>query len=286
MYIYLNGDYIKPEEARISVFDHGYLYGLGVFETFRVYKGHPFLLKDHLARLGRSLSELEIRTHLDFDKVNSIISSLLALNSLQDEDVSVRLNVSAGDGGNMLADQSYENPTVLCFMRKLPQTVAPVKTGKILTVKRNTPEGSFRMKSHHYMNNFFGKKETGNSPLLEGIFLTEKGHVAEGIVSNLFWAKAGKVYTPSLETGILGGITRKFVLTLLKKLHIPFEEGFYTADEMLAADEVFAVNSVQEIVPFKEIETAVLRGREGPMAALLMENYSSCRQKLLACDEL
>ncbi|MFY4777252.1 aminodeoxychorismate lyase [Metabacillus sp. RGM 3146] len=286
MYIYLNSEYVKAEDAKISIFDHGFLYGLGVFETFRVYKGHPFLLKDHLKRLQRSLDELGIDYLVKLEDVKEIIEGLLERNSLQQEDVSIRFNVSAGAGGEILADQIFGNPTVFCFMRQLSSGTNQAKKGVLLQTKRSTPEGRFRMKSHHYMNNFMGKKETGNHPGAEGIFLTQDGHVAEGIVSSLFWVKNRKVCTPSLQTGILDGITRRFILTLLDRLSIPCEEGLYKVSEMLSADEVFAVNSVQEIIPFSIIESVSFPGMEGEIAELLKKNYSNCRTQLWSKDEL
>lgn len=278
MYIYLNSEFIQAEDARISPFDHGYLYGLGVFETFRVYKGHPFLLNDHMSRLKKAMGELNIQFDLSSLNIEEVIQHLLLLNDLQDEDVSVRLNVSAGDGGLMFGALEYREPTVMLFMRKLPELPADLeKRGVLLSVPRNTPEGKERIKSHHYLNNVLAKREAGNDPSVEGIFLTKDGFVAEGIVSNLFWVKDECVYTSSLDTGILNGITRQFVIRCLEKEGMRWVEGRFTADELLQADEVFAVNSVQEIIPLKEIGSSVFSGKNGAVTQTLKRIYKQSR---------
>ncbi|WP_203289330.1 aminodeoxychorismate lyase [Metabacillus indicus] len=278
MYIYLNSEFIQAEDARISPFDHGYLYGLGVFETFRVYKGHPFLLNDHMSRLQKAMGELNIQLDDSGLNIEEVIQHLLLLNDLQDEDVSVRLNVSAGDGGLMFGALEYREPTVMMFMRKLPELPADLeKRGVLLSVPRNTPEGKERIKSHHYLNNVLAKREAGNDPSVEGIFLTKDGFVAEGIVSNLFWVKDECVYTPSLDTGILNGITRQFVIRCLEKEEMRWVEGSFTADELLQADEVFAVNSVQEIIPLKEIGSSVFSGKNGAVTQTLKRIYKQSR---------
>ncbi|MDX8291992.1 aminodeoxychorismate lyase [Metabacillus indicus] len=278
MYIYLNSEFIQAEDARISPFDHGYLYGLGVFETFRVYKGHPFLLNDHMSRLKKAMGELNIQFDLSSLNIEDVIQHLLLLNDLQDEDVSVRLNVSAGDGGLMFGALEYREPTVMLFMRKLPELPADLeKRGVLLSVPRNTPEGKERIKSHHYLNNVLAKREAGNDPSVEGIFLTKDGFVAEGIVSNLFWVKDECVYTSSLDTGILNGITRQFVIRCLEKEGMRWVEGRFTADELLQADEVFAVNSVQEIIPLKEIGSSVFSGKNGAVTQTLKKIYKQSR---------
>ncbi|UAL52403.1 MULTISPECIES: aminodeoxychorismate lyase [Metabacillus] len=287
MYIYLNSDYVKAEEAKISPFDHGYLYGLGAFETFRLYKGHPFLLDDHLHRLQGALEELHIRLELTGLKIEDVIQKLLVLNQLENENVSVRLNVSAGAGGLAFGAMEYWEPTVMLFMRKLPEMPENLeKSGRILSLPRNTPEGEQRLKSHHYLNNILAKHEIGNDPSIEGIFLTKEGFVAEGIVSNLFWIKDHIVYTPSIDTGILNGITRQFIMRCLEKIGLQAEEGFYPAEKLLKADEVFAVNSVQEIIPLKEIGSQSFLGKKGEITQTLQKMYKQNTMLLKSRFEL
>jgi 4-amino-4-deoxychorismate lyase len=286
VYIYCNSQFIKDTEATISPFDHGFLYGLGAFETFRMYKGYPFLLHDHLTRLQHALDELEITYKVDAEFVYEMLQQLLRLNHLEEEDVTVRLNISAGNGevGKLL--QPYNHPTVLCFLRKAPPIQKVEKNTAILQRRRNTPEGTQRLKSHHYLNNILGKRELRDSPDVEGIFLTEQGYVAEGVVSNIFWVKEGIVYTPSVETGIIDGITRQFVIKCLKKLGIPICEGFYTKRELLDATEVMITNSSQEVVPVKKVDEYVFEGYNGIIVQKISELYCHYRSKLLSIDQL
>ena len=216
MFIYVNGQIVTKEDARISPFDHGFMYGLGLFETFRVYDGHPFLLDDHLTRLHDGLNMLNISFFITRDEVMHILSRLLEANGYRD--AYVRLNISAGVGDVGLQVDKYTAPTVIMYMKPVP-TFAEEKVCQTLRIRRNTPEGYIRLKSHHYLNNILGKWEIGKDAHVEGIFLTQDGFVAEGIVSNIFWAKDGVVYTPSVQTGILNGVTRMFVIHKILLVH-------------------------------------------------------------------
>lgn len=283
MYIYLNGQIVSGEEAKISVFDHGFMYGLGLFETFRVYQGHPFLLDDHLQRLRTSLEELRINWAMTNDQVYEILNELLVKNNLQD--AYIRLNVSAGNEGLGLMTEPYHQPTTIIYIKALPP-MDPEKKGVILQTIRNTPEGSERLKSHHYLNNILGKREIGRAVDREGIFLTKEGYIAEGVVSNIFWVKHGIVYTPSTQTGILNGITRKFILKLLKLNGIPYEEGFYNLEELLTSEEVFVTNSIQEIVSLTQVNDTMFPGKKGKIVNLLISDYNKWTRTLLSITEL
>ena len=283
--IYVNGRVCRSSEAKISPYDHGYLYGLGVFETFRIYNGHPFLLDDHYERLMDALDILQIKWTMTKDEVMLILKNLLVKNGLKH--AYVRLNVSAGIDEIGLQTEVYEEPSVIVFIKPLasPGNVVE-KEGVILKQVRNTPEGAFRLKSHHYLNNILGKREIGNVVNKEGIFLTETGYVAEGIVSNLFFVKGDILYTPSLETGILNGITRAFIIKAAEELDIEVKEGFFTKDELLSADEVFVTNSIQEIVPLYRIEEKDFPGKVGVVTKRLMDLYGVQREKLWSRNEL
>ncbi|WP_226530421.1 aminodeoxychorismate lyase [Metabacillus niabensis] len=286
MYIYHNSKFIKDTEATISPFDHGFLYGLGVFETFRVYEGFPFLLHDHLDRLQLAVDEIGISYKINRQEIFEIIQELIALNHCESEDVTVRLNISAGNGevGQLL--QTYDHPTLLCFLRKAPSAAMIEKKAIILKLRRNTPEGKYRLKSHHYLNNILGKRELIQTPDLDGIFLNEQGFVAEGIVSNIFWGDENGVYTPSLETGILNGITRKFVIRCLETLQIPVVEGFFKKEQMFDSHEVIMTNSSQELIAIRDIDGHEFEGENGIIIQKLYDLYKNNRTKLLSIDEL
>ncbi|WP_242224315.1 aminodeoxychorismate lyase [Bacillus cereus group sp. BfR-BA-01380] len=285
MLIYVSGSFVEASEAKISPYDHGYLYGLGVFETFRIYNGHPFLLDDHYERLMTALSSLHIAWEMTKEDVKSILKELMVRNHLQN--AYVRFNVSAGSGEIGLQTDLYEEPSVIVFIKPLstPSDVVE-KEGVILRQTRNTPEGEFRLKSHHYLNNILGKREIGNTTSKEGIFLTKEGNVAEGIVSNLFFVKNNILYTPSLQTGILNGITRAFVLAAAETLGLKVREGLFLQEELLAADEVFVTNSIQEIVPIWCIGEAHFPGKEGLITNRLLRVYEMYREKLWSRNEL
>lgn len=272
MYIYINGKILPMEEAVISPFDHGFMYGLGAFETFRTYNGFPYLIDEHMERLHEALNELNINAVINTDHVINMVQALLQKNKLGD--AYFRLNVSAGNGDIGLQTDSYENPAVILFTKPLPQSIASVKELVLLKTVRNTPEGKQRLKSHHYLNSILGKRELKDPAGQEGVFLTEQEYISEGTVSNLFWYKAGTLFTPGLSTGILNGITRKWVLNASEKLNIPFETGNYKINELHDADEVFLTNSIQELVPVNRFEHIHFPGEKGRLFQKLKAKYT------------
>ncbi|VEF48918.1 4-amino-4-deoxychorismate lyase [Bacillus freudenreichii] len=274
MYMYLNGNFIEKEKARISPFDHGYLYGLGVFETFRTYSGVTFLLEEHLERLNAGLAEMGIERAFEKGEVRAIIDELSGLNQLQDS--YIRMNVSAGAGEIGLQTAPYTEPTIIFFQKELPP-LEPLreKEAVLLNIRRNTPETEVRLKSHHFFNNMAAKRELGSDPGKEGIFLSEDGFLAEGVTSNLFWVNGGRLLTPAIETGILNGITRQFILRLATELGIRTEEGLYKWVELSEADEIFFTNSIQEIVPVNAFEGKSLPGKDGRIVQRLNELYQN-----------
>lgn len=285
MYISVNGELILKEEARISPFDHGYLYGLGLFETMRTYNHHPFLFDDHIERLKNGLQVVGIEMGRSREELLEDIQTLLRAN--QYEDAYIRLNVSAGVEDVGLQTGLYSEPTTIIFLKPLLSShVFPAKDAFLLNTKRNTPETPTRLKSHHFLNNVLAKREIGDKQNAEGIFLNRNGDLAEGIVSNIFWVKEGTVYTPAIETGILNGITRQFVFALLKRRGIPIKEGFYKAEHLLQADEAFMTNSVQEVVPFRTVEKKHFPGNNGELTKVMLKDYETFRDRLWSVREI
>ncbi len=255
MIVGVNGRCVPEDQAVVSVFDHGFLYGIGLFETFRTYQGVPMLLERHMDRLAAGCEQLEIRCRPDPPSVKRHIRELLAANGLADG--YIRYSVSAGMQPLGLPSGEYAEPTVIVYAKALPAAAAsyadaPGKPLQLLRLRRNTPESDVRMKSFHYMNNVLAKRELASyawAAQAEGLFLDHNSNVAEGIVSNLFFARGGTLCTPSLGTGILPGITRGHVLELADRLGIPAEEGHFTLEDLCQADEIFLTNSIQELVP-------------------------------------
>ena len=283
MFLTINGKLIDEKEAVISVFDHGYLYGVGVFETFRTYEGHPFLFGDHYKRLRYSLENLQISLPYSCDELLLQVKQTIEANEMKD--AYVRLNVSAGAGEIGLKTDEYETPTVIVYVKAIGNPVRNAKRGVILSLRRNSPEGEYRLKSHHYLNNILAKREVGSDPSVEGIFLSQDGRLAEGIVSNLFWFKNGILFTPDLSTGILNGITRQFVVHVAKKMGISVREGGFQKEALVEADEVFVTNSIQEIVPLFQIEQKPLPGLDGPATNELILQYEHHRTSLMSREE-
>lgn len=259
-----NGQLIGRNEAVISAFDHGFLYGMGVFETFRTYNGRPWLLEQHAARLAKGCESLGIRYEPDIHRMADTVTRLLEANGLSDG--YIRWSVSAGEEEIGLPADNYDKPNEIVYAKELAPDDPTARKGKILRLlelPRSTPEGDVRLKSFHYMNNINAKRElnrAGARPGTEGLFLNHEGHVVEGMVSNVFWISDGVLYTPASSTGLLEGVTREYVLQLAEKKRIRTEQGLYPWDKLLYADEVFVTNSIQEIVPVTKVENIGGRG--------------------------
>ncbi|TQR22708.1 aminodeoxychorismate lyase [Bacillus safensis] len=278
MIIYLNGQYIEEKDATLSPFDHGFLYGIGVFETFTSLAGQVFLLDWHLERLNQSLRDLCIESTIEKPFVLDIIHTLLNKNQIAGGHARIRLNVSAGRGNGFSADP-YEEPVVFVMISPFrPESILEEKKGVVLQTRRNTPEGPRRLKSHHYMNNLLAKREIGNDPALEGIFLTKEDDVAEGITSNVFWRKDDVIYTPSLDTGILNGVTRRYCMETLHAMGVSLKEGRYPVSHLLSADEAWMTNSVQGVVPFRSIGDIHLPTNSRIISTKLRMQYTKERQ--------
>jgi 4-amino-4-deoxychorismate lyase len=292
-YIGVNGVLTEAADAVIHVSDHGFLYGMGLFETFRTYEGVPFLLDRHLHRLAEGCRMLGIPFQPDEEQLTGHIQSLMAANGLNE--AYIRYTVSAGEEVLGLPSGDYTRPNHILFAKPLPSMntetgAAPAASAlQLLRTPRNTPEGEVRLKSLHYMNNILAKRElqqyaTAVRYKAEGMMLTANGFLAEGMVSNLFFVRNHTLYTPDLSTGILRGITRGLILELAQARGIPCEQGLYLWDELRQADEIFMTNSIQEIRPVNQLlepEGTMHRlpdawKQAGSITSLLLHDY---RQK-------
>jgi 4-amino-4-deoxychorismate lyase len=286
MFVYLDGSIVVKEEALVSIFDHGFLYGVGLFETFRVYEGHAFLLDDHLQRLNDGLKELLIEKSFTREEVEEVLKRLLQANGYQN--AYIRFNVSAGYGELGLQVEAYKQPTVIVYAKPLPKASREIqeKRAQLLTIRRNTPEGPYRLKSHHFLNNILAKREIGNDSDVEGIFLSNDGYLAEGVVSNLLWIKNNILYTPSVVTGILNGVTRQFILQLAKEYGMGIEEGLFTPKVLDGADEILVTNSIQEVVAISKWNDKDYPGAQGELARILHQKYRAYSSNLFSRNEL
>ena len=270
-YIGVDGVPTPADQAVIPVMDHGLMYGIGLFETFRTYGGRPFLLERHIERLQAGCRTLGIEFAAKPEEIAAEIAGLLRLNGLNEG--YIRYTVTAGDGPLGLPAGDYAKPRVIIYVKPLPEMDAALYTnGKPLwrlATRRNTPEGELRLKSLHYMNSMLAKRELAQLEAIrpssamsaisssrtpaEGLQLTADGSLAEGVVSNLFFVEGQTLYTPEIGTGILPGITRAMVMELSALQGLAVEEGRYTWSRLLKADEVFMTSSIQELVPITEL---------------------------------
>ncbi|MNC32540.1 D-alanine aminotransferase [compost metagenome] len=257
---------------------------MGLFETFRTYKGEPFLLQRHIDRLAGGCRQLGIPFEGDTFRLRDWIQSVMGKNELQD--AYIRYTVTAGEDILGLPAGDYSQPNHLLYIKELPRLPDTLyREGKglqLLNLPRNTPEGPVRLKSLHYMNNILAKRELAGYASAaygaEGLMLTAQGEIAEGIVSNVFFIKNNVLYTPNTATGILPGITREMVLELALAAGLQTEEGLYQWEQLAEADEIFLTNSVQELVPVTALWCAndrqtVSGGCCGRLTALLLEAY-------------
>lgn len=254
-YIGFNNGVVDVKVAKVSALDHGFLYGIGLFETFRTYGGVPFLLERHLNRLAEGCKQLGIPFEPDSAGLQDWIKRVMDKNELTE--AYIRYTVTAGEDILGLPAGDYRQPNHLLYIKELPHFPNNLyrhgKELQLLSLRRNTPEGPVRFKSLHYMNNILAKRELSDYASAangaEGLMLTSQEMIAEGIVSNIFFVKDNILYTPDIATGILPGITREMVIELALAAGLPVEEGLYDWEQLKAADEVFLTNSIQEIVP-------------------------------------
>ncbi|MFC5653368.1 aminotransferase class IV [Paenibacillus solisilvae] len=280
-----NGTVKQAEEAVISVYDHGFLYGMGLFETFRTYGGKPYLLERHLQRLTEGCRSIGIHYEPDIEQFRVWLAALMQSNNLSE--AYVRLTVTAGEEELGLPSGDYRKPNLLLLVKPLPiPNPLLYEDGRqlaLLYTRRNTPEGDIRLKSLHYMNNIVAKRELlqlGAAPGAEGLMLTQEGWLAEGIVSNLFFVERGTVYTPSIDTGILPGVTRGRVIELVRSAGHAVIEGRFTWDELLRAEEVWMTNSIQELVPIttlRNVDGHVIQPGDGSPGSLFKQLLSGYR---------
>jgi 4-amino-4-deoxychorismate lyase len=244
MLVNLNGQLVLQGEARISLFDRGFQFGDGLFETMRSYGGRAYLLSRHLRRLRDGADQLGIPLP-DDEELASRIATTIAANNLPD--CAVRLTVSRGVSENLFDIRPDAMPTIAVQLR--PLLHFGDQPENIITVAVDPAVGGGGMlKSLSYLQSVQAVRKIREAGVREGVMLREDGVVLEGSVSNIFMVKHGVVATPPTELGILPGITRQRVLELAWELSISTEQRSFTLAELLRADEVFYTNSVREIV--------------------------------------
>jgi branched-chain amino acid aminotransferase len=277
-YVYLNGEYVPADEARVSVFDHGFLYGDGLFETMRSYDGRIFLLEDHLNRLLKSAETLELTIPLT---VNELAQALDKLVSLNGDNLYIRLTVTRGPGPVGIDPRLCPLPTIVIMSKELVDNEKLYSEGvKAVFVKtlRNLAGATLpEVKSLNFLNNILAKQEVIKAGADEGFMLNYRGQVTEGTVSNVFMVKGESIFTPETEAGLLVGITRQKVIALAKEDGFVVKEVSLSKEDFAGADEVFFTNSGSEIVPVTVLDDRpVGSGLPGNITQKLLKKYRCC----------
>lgn len=277
MKIYFNGGYVSREEAKVSVFDHGLLYGDGVFEGIRVYDGCIFRLKQHLERLYRSAQGIQLSIPLSLEEMRDVVVETVRKNERRD--AYVRLVVTRGDGDLGLSPSKCPSPTVFVIADEIgiyPEEVYREGVEVIITDIRRIPAACINpeWKTLNYINNILAKLDGERRGYQEVIMLNMDGEVAEGSSDNIFIFDGSRLRTPATPLGALPGITRGAVLDIAREAGIPAEEGRIYPEELYAAEECFLTGTAAELVPVVRIDgRAVNNGEVGPMVTKLREAF-------------
>ena len=275
--IFLNGEFVPKHEAKVSVYDHGYLYGDGVFEGIRVYSGNVFRLKEHLVRLFESAKSILLEIPYTLEELTELVAETIRKNQLSDG--YIRLVVSRGTGNLGLDPASCPVATVVIIAEQLALFPAEFyETGiPIITVatRRNRPDVlSPQVKSLNYLNNILVKIEAKLAGVLEALMLNEQGYVAEGSGDNVFLVKGNKLITPPSSAGALEGITRNAIMEIGKKFGYDVREELFTRHDVYVADEVFLTGTAAGIKPVAEIDNrSIADGREGSTTKQIKEKF-------------
>ena len=273
--VFLNGEIIPASQAKLSVFDGGFLHGAGLFETMRAYAGSVYRLDEHLDRLLKSAKELAIPvTRDDKDSLHKAVAETLQANELSE--ARLRLTVTRGDlhsdpdeqkVGTILITASPLQPYPAEFYKK-------GMTAVLADSKVSSSDPIARHKSINYLSRLLVLRKAQRLKAGEALWFTELNHLAEGCISNVFLVKDSKLLTPPLAEPILPGITRATVLELARAEKIAVSEQTLTIDDLLGAEEVFLTNSIMEIMPVCRIEKhAVANDRPGPITKQLAQLY-------------
>jgi len=277
MLVYLNGHFVPRDEACVSVYDHGYLYGDGVYETMRAYGGKIFLLDRHLSRLKRSADAISLGLPLPLEKIGDALIESLTVNKLRE--AYIRIQISRGTGEIGLDPALCPAPSMVILVKPFkdypPELYQNGVAVAVVKTRRNHPLAQDpAIKSTNFLNNILAKIESLQAGAYEGIMLNWSGYVAEGTISNIFTVRKRVLSTPSLDTGILDGITRALVLRLAKQHKIMIEEKLLRPRDLAKADECFITNTTVEIMPVTAIDgTPVGSGTPGPVTATLLNAY-------------
>jgi branched-chain amino acid aminotransferase len=279
MKVYLSGKLVDKDDAKISVFDHGLLYGDGVFEGIRAYSGKVFRLREHLARLYDSAKAICLVIPVAMDELAKAVEETVAANHI--DDGYIRLIVTRGAGTLGLDPNRTSDPQIVIIADKISLYPDEFYANglKIVTVStiRNHPAAlSPRIKSLNYLNNILAKIEGLKAGCVEALMLNHKGEVAECTGDNIFIVRDGRLATPPTDAGILEGITREAVIELAVAAGLETLEMPLTRHDIFVADECFLTGTAAEVVPVVELDGRTIGdGAPGPITLDLMERFKA-----------
>lgn len=274
--VYLDGKFVPESEAKISVFDHGFLYGDGVFEGIRAYDGKVFRLREHIDRLYDSAKAINLEIPLSKEEFEKIILETLRRNKLRD--AYIRPIVSRGVGDLGLDPRKCKKPTIIVITKPWGKLYGDLYSKGLKAVTVAVRRNSFdalppNIKSLNYLNNVLAKIEANVKGGDEAIFLDRNGYVAEGSGDNIFVVKRGKITTPPTINN-LRGITREVVIEIINRLGIPFCEANLGLYDLYTADEVFVTGTAAEVAPIVDIDGRIIGdGKPGKITKRIMEEF-------------
>lgn len=274
--IYLNNMLVPKSKAVVSVFDHGFLYGDGVYETLRAYDCVLFMLDEHIERLLHSASLIKLKLPKTRAEIKKAAYATLQANKLKE--AYVRITVSRGAGPIGLDPRLCPKPTFVIIANPFkgypPSYYKKGVKVAIVNTRRNF-KGALdpQIKSLNFLNNVLAKTEAIEQDAYEAVMLNYKGYVAEGTISNVFFVKDNIIFTPSLEVGILDGITRRRIIDIAKETGIKVKERKFRPDEIYEADEAFISNTTMEVMPVKELDDVRFNVRSVGVTKALHKAY-------------
>lgn len=277
--VYIGGKLFDKADAKISVYDHGLLYGDGVFEGIRSYSGRVFRLKQHVDRLYESARSIHLEIPISKAEMSAAITDTLAANSLID--AYIRVIVTRGAGSLGLDPRKTTDPQIIVITDSISLYPPELYEHglKIVTAgtQRNHPGAlNPRIKSLNYLNNIMAKIEGTNAGCLEALMLNHKGEVAECTGDNIFIIRRGEIHTPGIDAGILEGITRDAVIGLAREAGYTVVERSMDRHDVYTADECFLTGTAAEVIPVVECDgRAIGTGKPGPVTQDLLRRFQS-----------
>ncbi|MFD2924120.1 branched-chain-amino-acid transaminase [Halobacillus naozhouensis] len=276
-WIYLSGEYVDKSEAVVSVYDHGFLYGDGVFEGIRVYDGNIFKLEEHLNRLYDSAKSIMLHIPYEKEELEQIIAETVRKNQL--ETAYIRVVVSRGAGNLGLDPTSCAEPRVVVIAEALALFPKELYERGVrlasASSRRNRPDIlPPQVKSLNYLNNILVKMEANQAGVDEALMMNDQGYVTEGSADNIFIVKNGTIYTPPVYLGALEGITRNAIIDLAEEKGYEMKQEPFTRHDVYVADEVFLTGTAAEVIAVVEVDQRkVGDGKPGVVTSHLLSEF-------------